>query len=94
MFDKIMLLAMFLLTVSLLLTLYRIIKGPTVHDRILALDSIGYIVIGIVAVLSIQLNSHAYLETILLIGILAFLSTIALSRYMERGVVIGRKRND
>jgi len=94
MFDTIMLLAMFLLTVSLLLTLYRIIKGPTVHDRILALDSIGYIVIGIVAVLSIQLNSHAYLETILLIGILAFLSTIALSRYMERGVVIGRKRND
>jgi len=94
MFDKIMLVAMFLLTVSLLLTLYRIIKGPTVHDRILALDSIGYIVIGIVAVLSIQLDSHAYLETILLIGILAFLSTIALSRYMERGVVIGRKRND
>jgi len=94
MFDTIMLLAMFLLTVSLLLTLYRIIKGPTVHDRILALDSIGYIVIGIVAVLSIQLDSHAYLETILLIGILAFLSTIALSRYMERGVVIGRKRND
>lgn len=94
MFDKIMLLAMFLLTVSLLLTLYRIIKGPTIHDRILALDSIGYIVIGIVAVLSIQLDSHAYLETILLIGILAFLSTIALSRYMERGVVIGRKRND
>ncbi|MCM3634187.1 Na(+)/H(+) antiporter subunit F1 [Paenibacillus camelliae] len=94
MFDTIMLIAMFLLTVSLLLTLYRIIKGPTVHDRILALDSIGYIVIGIVAVLSIQLDSHAYLETILLIGILAFLSTIALSRYMERGVVIGRKRND
>lgn len=94
MFDKIMLLAMFLLSVSLIITLYRIIKGPTIHDRILALDSVGYIVIGIVAILSIQLNSHAYLETILLIGILSFLGTIALSRYMERGVVIGRKRSD
>ncbi|GIP16259.1 Na(+)/H(+) antiporter subunit F [Paenibacillus montaniterrae] len=94
MLDTIMLIAMFLLSLSLLLTLYRIIKGPTVHDRILALDSVGYIVIGIVAVLSIHLDSHAYLETILLIGILAFLSTIALSRYMERGVVIGRKRSD
>ncbi|MCR8657426.1 Na(+)/H(+) antiporter subunit F1 [Paenibacillus endoradicis] len=94
MFDKIMLLAMFLLSISLIITLYRIIKGPTIHDRILALDSIAYIIIGIVAILSIHLNSHAYLETILLIGILAFLSTIALSRYMERGVVIGRKRND
>ncbi|URN96489.1 MAG: Na(+)/H(+) antiporter subunit F1 [Candidatus Pristimantibacillus lignocellulolyticus] len=94
MFDKIMLLAMFLLSISLIITLYRIIKGPTIHDRILALDSIAYIIIGIVAILSIHLNSHAYFETILLIGILAFLSTIALSRYMERGVVIGRKRSD
>ncbi|HIW35116.1 MAG TPA: Na(+)/H(+) antiporter subunit F1 [Candidatus Paenibacillus intestinavium] len=94
MFNNIMLLAMFLLSISLIITLYRIIKGPTIHDRILALDSIAYIIIGIVAILSIHLNSHAYLETILLIGILAFLSTIALSRYMERGVVIGRKRND
>jgi len=94
MFDKIMLLAMFLLSISLIITLYRIIKGPTIHDRILALDSIAYIIIGIVAILSVHLNSHAYFETILLIGILAFLSTIALSRYMERGVVIGRKRND
>lgn len=94
MLNTIMLIAMFLLSISLMLTLYRIIKGPTVHDRILALDSVGYIVIGIVACLSIYLDSHAYLETILLIGILAFLSTIALSRYMERGVVIGRKRGD
>lgn len=94
MFDKLMLLAMFLLSISLLITLYRIIKGPTIHDRILALDSVGYTVIGIVAILSIHLDSHAYLETILLIGILSFLGTSALSRYMERGVVIGRKRND
>ena len=94
MFDTIMLLAMFLLSISIVIALYRVIKGPTTHDRILALDSIGYIVIGIVAVLSIMLDSHAYLETILLIGILAFLSTVALSKFLERGVVIERKRND
>jgi multicomponent Na+:H+ antiporter subunit F len=94
MFDKIMLIAMFLLSISVVTALYRVIKGPSMHDRILALDSIGYLVIGIVAVLSIMLNSHAYLETILLIGILAFLSTIALSKYMERGAVIGRKSDD
>jgi len=94
MFDTIMLLAMFLLTISIVIALYRVIKGPSIHDRVLALDSIGYLIIGIVAILSIMLDSHAYLETILLIGILAFLSTIALSRYMERGVVIGRKSDD
>ncbi|XID95284.1 Na(+)/H(+) antiporter subunit F1 [Paenibacillaceae bacterium WGS1546] len=94
MFNTVMLLAMFLLTISIVIALYRVIKGPTIHDRILALDSIGYIVIGIVAILSIMLDSHAYLETILLIGILAFLSTIALSKYMERGVVIERNNSD
>jgi len=94
MFDTIMLLAMFLLTISIAIALYRVIKGPSIHDRILALDSIGYLVIGIVAILSIMMNSHAYLETILLIGILAFLSTIALSKYMERGVVIERNNSD
>ncbi|WEK55976.1 MAG: Na(+)/H(+) antiporter subunit F1 [Candidatus Cohnella colombiensis] len=94
MFNSIMLLAMFLLSISIVIALYRVIKGPSIHDRVLALDSIGYLVIGIVAILSIRLDSHAYLETILLIGILAFLSTIALSRYLERGVVIGRKSDD
>ncbi|MOA61475.1 Na(+)/H(+) antiporter subunit F1 [compost metagenome] len=53
----------------------------------------GYIVIGIIAVLSIMLNSHAYMEAILLIGILAFLSTIALSKYMEGGAVIERNND-
>ncbi|XID94547.1 Na(+)/H(+) antiporter subunit F1 [Paenibacillaceae bacterium WGS1546] len=94
MFDRVMLLAMLLLAVSIGIALYRIMKGPTVHDRILALDSIGYLVIGIVAVHSIMLDSRAYLETILLIGILAFLSTVALSKYMEGGVVSGTKNGD
>lgn len=94
MFDTLMLLSMFLLTLSIVIALYRIIKGPSVHDRVLALDSVSYIIIGIVAVLSVYLDSQAYLETILLLGILAFLGTIAFSRFMERGVVIERKRSD
>ncbi len=93
MFDNVMLLSMFLLSISLVVALYRVIVGPSMHDRILALDTMGYIVIGIIAVLSIMLNSHAYLEAILLIGILAFLSTIALSKYMEGGTVIERSND-
>jgi len=93
MFDTLLKVSMFLLTVSIVIALYRVIKGPSLSDRILALDSIGYNVIGIVAILSMVLNSHAYLETILLIGILAFLSTVALCKFLERGVVIERKRN-
>lgn len=94
MFDSILLLAMFLLTISMVIALYRVFRGPSLPDRVLALDTIGYIIIGIVAILSILFDTRAYLETILLIGVLAFLSTIALSKFMERGIVIGRKRNN
>jgi multicomponent Na+:H+ antiporter subunit F len=56
-------------------------------DRITALDTIGINVIAIVAVLSMMLQTQAYLDIILLIGILAFLSTVAFARYIERGAV-------
>ena len=93
MFDTLLIICMSLLSVSIVIALYRVVKGPTLPDRILALDSISYSIIGIVAILSIMLDSRAYLETILLIGILAFLSTIALCRFLERGVVIERNRD-
>ena len=94
MFDNVLYLCMLLLTGSIVIALYRVIRGPSLHDRVLALDSISYSVIGLVALLSIMLDSRAYLETILLIGILAFLSTIALCKFLERGVVIEHERND
>ncbi|MEF2247004.1 MULTISPECIES: Na(+)/H(+) antiporter subunit F1 [unclassified Paenibacillus] len=93
MFDTLLFICMSLLSISIVIALYRVVKGPTLPDRILALDSISYSIIGIIAILSILLDSRAYLETILLIGILAFLSTIALCRFLERGVVIERNRD-
>lgn len=94
MFQTLLMAAIIMLTISISIALYRVIRGPSLPDRILALDSIGYNIIGIVAILCIMLDSSSYLETILLIGILAFLSTFALCKFLERGVVIDRKRND
>ena len=95
MFDQIMYASAFLLTISLVVALYRIFKpSSTTSDRVLLIDSISYIIIAIVAILSIVMDTQAYLESILLIGILGFLSTIALSRFIERGAVIERKHGD
>lgn len=94
MFDNLILLAMFLLSVSIIAAFYRLVKGETTSDRILALDSIGYNIIAIVTLLSIMQDTQNYLEIILLIGILAFLGTIALCKYLERGVVIEYKRDE
>ncbi|WP_077326540.1 Na(+)/H(+) antiporter subunit F1 [Virgibacillus siamensis] len=85
--------ALVLFGVAGALTLVRIVIGPSLPDRIIALDMIGVILVSVVAVISVLLNTKAFLEVILILAILAFISTIAFSRYMERGVVIERNRH-
>lgn len=86
--------ALMVLSLSLIVALYRLITGPSLQDRILALDSVSYTLVGMVAVISILMDTQAYLDIILLIGILAFLSTISFCRFVERGVVIDRGDGD
>lgn len=93
MFHNLLLICMFLLSLSVVVSLYRLVRG-TMADRILALDMIGYNIIGIVGLLSIIMDTTAFLEIILLIGVLAFLSTVALCKYLEGGKVIEYRRDD
>lgn len=85
--------ALVLFSVAIAIALYRIISGPSIPDRVVAMDMIVVNLISGVAVISILLETKAFLEVILILGILAFISTIALSKYVERGVIIERKRN-
>ncbi|MBS4218232.1 Na(+)/H(+) antiporter subunit F1 [Bacillus sp. FJAT-49711] len=78
---------------AIVISLYRIIRGPSIPDRVIAMDMIGVNLISAIAAISILLNTKAYLEVILILGILAFISTIALSKFIERGVIIERKRD-
>lgn len=80
--------SLLLLVISIIGCLYRVLKGPSMSDRITALDTIGIQLIGIVAVLSMLFETQAYVDIILLIGILAFISTVAFARFIERGVVL------
>jgi len=94
MFQTILVICMSVLTLSLVIALVRMfLRSSSLSDRVLLIDSISYIIIGIIAILSMLTNTRAYVESILLIGILAFLSTISLCRFIERGYVIERKRD-
>jgi multicomponent Na+:H+ antiporter subunit F len=93
MLDIILVIALVVLSISILASLYRVFKGPSMPDRIVALDTIGINIIGAVALLSIMMRTQAFLEVILLIGILAFIGTIAFSKFIERGVVIEHRRD-
>ena len=91
MIGKILLVALVLFMLAIGLLLYRVIKGPTMPDRAIALDTIGVNLISAIAIVSIVLATKAFLEAILILGILAFIGTIAFSKYIERGVIVERK---
>lgn len=82
--------ALVILSLAMIGFLYRVVKGPSVADRIIALDAMGITLAGIVAIVSILLNTSAFLDVILLIGILAFVGTAAFAKFLEKGVVIER----
>lgn len=89
-----LLIALILLSIAIAGCMYRVLKGPSMADRITALDTIGVNLIAIIAVLSMMMDTQAYLEVMLLVGILAFLGTVAFAKYIERGVVIEHEDED
>ena len=91
MIEKILLVSLALFMVAIALSLFRVIKGPSMPDRAIALDTIGVNLISAIAIVSIVLKTKAFLEAILILGILAFIGTIAFSKYIERGVIVERK---
>lgn len=82
-----------LFAIAISIALLRIILGPSMPDRVLALDVIGVNLISSIAVISIILNTKAFLEVILILGILSFIGTIAYSKFIARGVIVERRRD-
>jgi multicomponent Na+:H+ antiporter subunit F len=87
-------LSLFCISLAMLGLIYRVVKGPTTPDRVVALDAIGINLIALIALVSIVLRTNAFLDIILLIGILAFIGTVAFSKYLEKGVIIERDRDN
>ncbi|WP_040978124.1 Na(+)/H(+) antiporter subunit F1 [Oceanobacillus jeddahense] len=86
--------ALTLYGISICISVFRIIIGPSLPDRIVALDMVGVTLVSSIAIISVMLTTTAFLEVILILAILAFISTIAFSKYIERGVIIEYRRDD
>lgn len=92
MIETIMTVSLILFGVAIAITFVRILLGPTFSDRVLAMDVIGINLLSAMAILSILYQTKAFLDVILILGILSFISTISFSKFMERGAIIERKR--
>jgi multicomponent Na+:H+ antiporter subunit F len=73
-----------LLALALLASLVRALKGPTLPDRVVALDLIGFLVIALLALSAIVTQRHELLIVALVAGLILFLGTAALAIYIER----------
>ncbi|MCU4676787.1 K+/H+ antiporter subunit F [Catenovulum sp. 2E275] len=77
-----------MLGIALLLNIWRLIKGPSVPDRILALDTMYINTIAVIVLYGLHNDTSLYFEAALLIAMLGFVSTVALCKYLLRGDLI------
>ena len=73
------------LTLAILVAVYRLVKGPTLPDRVVAMDLIGILVIGLITVLAASTQVRAALDAAIVIALIAFVATVAYATYVERG---------
>ncbi|HJF30604.1 MAG TPA: Na(+)/H(+) antiporter subunit F1 [Sporosarcina psychrophila] len=81
-----------LVILSIVGLLYRVYRGPSIPDRLVALDAIGVMLISAIALLSILFDTGYFMEVILLIAIMSFIGTVSFSKFIEKGEIIERDR--
>ena len=81
-------------SVAMIFFLIRALLGPSISDRILALDSLGITLVGFTGLVMMLQETSVYADVVLVLAILSFVGTVALSKFIERGAVIDRDRNN
>jgi multicomponent Na+:H+ antiporter subunit F len=74
-----------LLSLSVALSVIRLMIGPSLPDRVVALDLIATLAVGIMASYSVLTGETAVLDAAIIVGLVGFLGTVAFGRYVEKG---------
>jgi multicomponent Na+:H+ antiporter subunit F len=85
MFEIVTQLVLVLLGLALVLAVVRVVRGPTLPDRIIAMDLIGVIVVGLIVVLSASTGVRSTLDAGMVIALIGFVGTVAYAVYVRRG---------
>ena len=80
--------AFIIIAIALVLNLYRLLKGPTRGDRILALDTMLINAIALIVLYGIYESSTFYFEASLLLAMVGFVGTVAYSKFLLRGDIV------
>lgn len=67
------------------IVLYRFVRGPSLPDRVVALEAVVSMVVALLVLNSYLLRSSVYIDAALVLSIFGFISTVAIAKYLERG---------
>ena len=73
-----------MLAAAACLTFIRLLKGPTLPDRVVAIDLIGVLMVCILVVTAAETGQQAFLDVGIVVALISFVGTVAYSRYIER----------
>lgn len=88
MIDIAILVSLHAVGASMLLAMWRLVRGPTVPDRILALDTLNINAIQVLVLYGMYARSQMHFESALIIAMLGFTTTVVLCRYVLRRDII------
>ncbi|EHR41487.1 MULTISPECIES: monovalent cation/H+ antiporter complex subunit F [Alishewanella] len=74
-----------ILGLALLLAMVRLLRGPSLPDRVVALELIASITVGVIGLYAIRSGKDAYIDVTMVLALTAFLTAIGFARYLERG---------
>lgn len=74
----------FFTVLGILLTMYRLILGPTLADRVVALDMLTVLLMALLMIFAKAVDTPSYLDAALALALVAFLATVAFARYIDR----------
>lgn len=74
--------------VLIFVSMYRVIKGPTIADRVVALNVIATKITIAIVVIAILTNQQSYIDVALVYALIGFVASIAIVRYLEKGKVV------
>lgn len=83
-FEVVLMVALTLLSFSIVLVFIRIVLGPSLPDRVISFDLVGTITIGMIAIYSIITGVESYMDAAIILSLVMFLGAIAFAYYMSK----------
>jgi len=83
--DIVILISQVIMSLALILCFVRVVRGPSLPDRVVGLELFASIVVGLVGVYAIKSDVSSFIDAAIVIALMGFLAAIGFARFLERG---------